>query len=83
MYDKEAIIQDADIELAALHDMANEASSLRRACRCPHNWTGPKKDDNSGEFECFDCGHVFENEAARDRWCHRSYAEIMADLEGI
>ena len=69
-FDPEATIQDADIEMVELQQAAHEAEVRRKAGNCDHGYTGRAKDpalNAAGKFQCFDCGHIFENETERDR----------------
>jgi hypothetical protein len=67
MYDPEAIIQDADIEMMELEEAARRAKELRDAGHCDHGWSGPKEDGNpDGEFVCYYCGHTWASWEARD-----------------
>ena len=55
-YDPEAVIQDADIEMADHEAAGARAEALRRRGICVHGWI---KDNNDIDFAtCLDCGKV-------------------------
>ena len=67
-YDPESTIQDADIEMMELRESAKRAEYLKKIGKCPHGWTGPDKNSQTGGFICHDCGFKWESREARDKW---------------
>ena len=66
-YDPEAVIQDADIEMAEMIEQANEAVAMRKKGNCDHGCTGPML-DGTGRFNCAHCGMIWESWEARDAY---------------
>jgi hypothetical protein len=64
------VLNDADIEMAELAQLAHTADAARRAGRCPHGGFQGRAD---GSVTCLDCGQEFPSEDE----LHAARAEVL------